>query len=109
MTAAMRRDHICEQIAEKEYATQLQNKVNLYPCGVVVNWWSPWIATSPDRKVYNPERNPPFRLLEIKCPIVQNINEVKCWKKNADEQMKLKRNDNYFYQIMTQMAVTGLK
>jgi hypothetical protein len=73
MTAAMRRDHICEQIAEKEYATQLQNKVNLYPCGVVVNWWSPWIATSPDRKVYNPERNPPFRLLEIKCPIVQNM------------------------------------
>ena len=60
-------------------------------------------------KVYNPERNPPFGLLEIKCPILQNINEVKCWKKNADEQMKLKRNDNYFYQIMTQMAVTGLK
>jgi hypothetical protein len=44
---------------------------------------------------------------KIKCPILQNINEVKCWKKNADEQMKLKCNDNYFYQLMTQMAVTG--
>jgi phage FluMu protein Com len=58
--------------------------------------------------VYNPERNSPFGLLEIKCPIVQNINEVKCLKKDADGQMKLKRNDNYFYQIVTQMAVTGL-
>jgi hypothetical protein len=71
--------------------------------------WSPWIAASPDRKAYNPQRNPPFGLLEIKCPIVQHINEVKCLKKDADGQMKLKRNDNYFYQIMTQMAVTGLK
>jgi hypothetical protein len=34
---------------------------------------------------------------------------VKCLKKDADGQMKFKRNDNYFYQIMTQMAVTGLK
>jgi hypothetical protein len=55
MTAAMRRGHICEPIAGKAYATKLQNKVNLYPCGVVVNLWSPWIAASPDRKVYNPE------------------------------------------------------
>jgi hypothetical protein len=109
MTAAMRRGHICEPIAGKAYATKLQNKVNLYPCGVVVNLWSPWIAASPDRKAYNPQRNPPFGLLEIKCPIVQHINEVKCLKKDADGQMKLKRNDNYFYQIMTQMAVTGLK
>ena len=73
MTAAMCRGHICEPIARKAYPTKLQNKVNLYPCGVVVNLWSPWIATSPDRNVYNRERNPPFRLLEIKCPIVQNM------------------------------------
>ena len=34
---------------------------------------------------------------------------MKCLKKDADGQMKFKRNDNYFYQIMTQMVVTGLK
>ena len=105
----MLRCHICEPIAGKEFATKLQNKVNIYPCGVVVNVWSSCIATSPDRKVYIPERNPPFGLLEIKCPIVQSINEVKWLKKDADGQMKLKRNDNYFYQIMTHMAGTGLK
>ena len=49
---------------------------------------------------------PPFRNQMSNCT---KHDEVKCLKKDADGQMKLKRNDNYFYKIVTQMAVTGLK
>ena len=109
MTVAMRRGHICEPIAGKACADKCENKINLYPCGVVVNFWSPWIAASPDRKVYNTERRPPFGLLEIKCPMVQNITEISWLKKNDDGEYQLKRNHNYYYQVITQMAVTGLR
>ena len=93
----MRRGHICGPIAGKAYATKFDNRINLYPCGVVVNLWTPWIAASPDRKVYNPESNPPFGLLEIKCPTVQEIAQVRCLKKNETGEYKLKTNDNYYY------------
>jgi hypothetical protein len=56
MTAAMRRGHICEPVAGRAYAEKFKKRINLYPCGVVVSQWSPWIAASPDRKVYNTER-----------------------------------------------------
>jgi hypothetical protein len=46
--------------AEHTYVEKFENRINLYPCGVVVSQWSPWIAASPDGKVYNTERNPPF-------------------------------------------------
>lgn len=76
---------------------------------MVVNIWCPWIAASPDRKVYNPDRNPPFGLLEIKCPTTQAISEIKYLKKTDDGKYQLKTNHNYYYQVMTQLAVTGLQ
>jgi hypothetical protein len=76
MTAAMRREHICDSVAGRAYAEKFLNRINLYPCGVVVSQWSSWIAASPDRKAYNTDRNPPFGLLESKCPTVNYITEV---------------------------------
>lgn len=85
------------------------NKINLYPCGIVVSLHSPWLAASPDRKVYNPDRYSPFGLLEIKCPSVSSVLDVKYLKKDDTGVLNIKRNHNYYYQILTQLAVTGLK
>jgi hypothetical protein len=46
----------------------MNDNVNLYPCGVIVIPFCRWLAATPDMKVYAPERNPSFGLLEIKCP-----------------------------------------
>ena len=109
MTAAMRQGLALEPVAAKAYAEELQNRVNLYPCGVVISLWSPWIAASPDRKVYNPERFPAFGLLEIKCPQVSSVLEVPYLAKDETGILKLKRNHNYYYyQVLAQLAVTGL-
>ena len=108
-TAAMRRCILSEPVAANKYASCLDNKVNLYPCGVVVNFWSPWLAANPDRKVYNPTKLPPFGLLEIKCPSVSSVLEATCLVKGGDGTLKLKRTHDYYYQVLTQLAVTGLE
>ena len=82
--------------------------VNLYPCGIVVSPYVPWIAASPDRKVYCPSRRPAFGLLEIKCPQNEILHEVTCLEAQEGS-LKLKRGHDYFYQIQCQLAVTGLQ
>jgi putative phage-type endonuclease len=107
-TAAMRQGIALEPTAANEYAKKNDNQINLYPCGLIICPKSPWLAASPDRKVYNPQRFPPFGLLEIKCPQVSSVIECKYLIGNDAGQLKLKRNHNYYYQILTQLAVSGL-
>ena len=108
-TAAMRHGLESEPTAATAYATYKDSKVNLYPCGVVVSVTSPWLGASPDRKVYNPEMYPPFGLLEIKCPQVDSVLEAQYLTKDDNNVLKLKRTHPYYYQILTQLAVTGLQ
>lgn len=108
-TAAMRQGIALEPTAAFAYAEKSNKTVNLYPCGIIISETAPWIAASPDRKVYNPHRFPQFGLLEIKCPQVTSVQECKYLVKNADGTLKLKRNHNYYYQVLTQLAVTGLE
>ena len=75
---------------------------------MVVNPWAPWLAASPDIKVYFPERFPAFGLLEIKCPQVSSILETTYLAKDETGSLKLKRNHNYYFQVLAQLAVTGL-
>ena len=99
-----------EPVAARCHAETAQNKsVNIYPCGIIVNFWSPWLAASPDRKDYKPERYPPFGLLEIKCPQVISVLEAKYLKNTATGPLELKRNHQYYYQVLMQLAVTGLQ
>ena len=65
VTAAMRHSIACEPVTAKKYAEALENRVNLYPCGVVVSFGAPWYAASPDRKVYDPTRNPPLNFWKL--------------------------------------------
>ena len=75
-TAAMKHGIEEEPNAVIEYCKQHNNAVNVYPSGIILSPVSPWIATSPDRKVYNPMRVPQFGLLEIKCLLKETIAEV---------------------------------
>lgn len=93
--------------AECYVQTSLEN-VNIYPCGIVISPWSPWLAVSPDRKVYNPNNNPPFGLLEIKCPRVESVLECSRYLANIDGILRLKPSHEYYTQIQAQLAVTGL-
>ena len=108
-TAAMRQGLAFEPVAAEAYAREKAYKLNLYPCGVVVSDSCPWLAASPDRKVYNPDMYPEFGLLEIKCPQVGSVLECKYLSKDQDGRLKLKRNHLYYYQVLTQLAVTGLE
>lgn len=85
----------------------MNDEVNLYPCGIVISPYVPWIAASPDRRVYSPGRQPSFGLLEIKCPQNDKLHEVTCLELH-DGSLQLKRTHNYYYQIQCQLAVTGL-
>lgn len=51
---------------------------------------------------------PPYGLLEIKCP-VKPLAECLYLKKNGDGNLCLKKNHNYYHQVIMQLAVTGLK
>lgn len=106
-TAAMKHGIDTEPVAAVNYAKFMMDRVNLYPSGIILSNLSPWIAASPDRKVYNPARQPPFGLLEIKCPFKDNIQYVASIK-SANGSRKLDKKHDYFYQVQTQLAVTGL-
>ncbi|XP_056016152.1 uncharacterized protein LOC125677134 [Ostrea edulis] len=107
VTANMRHGIACEPTAAEAFVARMNDNVNIYPCGICVSPWSPWLAASPDRKVYCPALTPCYGLLEIKCP----VNPLsQCVYLNKDENgFKLNRTHNYFHQIMMQLAVTGLE
>ena len=79
------------------------------PCGIIISPCAPWMAVSPDRKIYNPNMSPPFGLLEIKCPQVTSVLERDYLVKDDKDELQLKRNHEYYTQIQMQLAVTGLK
>ncbi|KAJ8300209.1 hypothetical protein KUTeg_021728 [Tegillarca granosa] len=40
--------------------------INIYPCGIEVSPYAPWLAASPDRKVYSTTIVPPHGLLKLR-------------------------------------------
>jgi putative phage-type endonuclease len=107
-TAAMKHGLVSEPHAAERYSATCGDCVNIYPCGIVISPTSPWLAASPDRKVYNSTKQSPYGLLEIKCPSSDSVEMVECLKKDAGGFLYLSRTHNYYYQMMTQLAVTGL-
>ena len=107
-TSAMKRGLELEPFAAVQYSKLHGDMVNLYPCGIVISESSPWLAASPDRGVYLPTRTPSFGLLEIKCPQAINLQSVDYLRLDDQGQLQLKKRHNYYYQILTQLAVTGM-
>ena len=97
-----------EPIAAKQYNTDSPSTCNIYPCGIVIHPTACWLAASPDKEVYLPDRTPPFGLLEIKCPCVTSVLECKYLVRQVDGSLSLKTNHEYHLQIQMQLAVCGL-
>lgn len=70
MTKDMRRGIDMEPVAVTEYCS-LKN-VNYSPWGFIIHPDAPWLGCSPDGVVFDPSENPPFGLLEIKCPNIKS-------------------------------------
>ncbi len=95
-TTDMRRGIDMEPLAVKEYCT-LKN-VNCSPCGFIVHPDALWLGSSPDGVIFDPSGNPPFGLLEVKCPNIQSY--VDCpYLKMSGGALKLRRQHKYYWEV----------
>lgn len=92
--------------AVKEYS-RMKN-VNFTPCGLVIHPDAPWLGASPDGLVFDPSAQPPFGLLEIKCPNVKNYVDCNCLRMQYGA-TSLRESHAYFWQVQGQLLITGLK
>lgn len=106
-TPAMKDGIMNEPDAAVQYNLETRRSANIYPCGIVISPSACWLAVSPDRKVYMPDRTPPFGLLEIKCPQVSSVLETQYLVKQEDK-LTLKVTHQYYTQVQAQMAICGL-
>lgn len=105
-TAAMKFGLENEPVAAKLYSELTGN--NIYLCGFIINPGIPYLEASPDRKVFDPNSTSQFGLLEIKYPDKDYFQECPYLKLTNDGTHTLKRTHQYYYQVMGQMALTGL-
>ncbi|XP_064463249.1 uncharacterized protein LOC135374166 [Ornithodoros turicata] len=108
-----------EDTAAEHYCRALQNlghDIVVSHCGIAVHPSCPWLGASPDRFVFDPEESPPHGVLEIKCPYSLRDSELEHAKSELKQMQSdegghpmVKRESDYYYQILGQMAITGLK
>ncbi|XP_039648996.1 uncharacterized protein LOC120554288 [Perca fluviatilis] len=105
-TAEMKRGLQMESKAVEEYC--LVKDVNHYPCGFIIHPDAPWLGSSPDGLVYDPNAEPAFGLLEVKCPNVRSY--VDCtYLRVSDGVLQLKPSHTYYWQVQGQLLITGLE
>lgn len=82
--------------------------VSYTPCGLVIYPDAPWLGASPDGLVYDPSTQPPFGLVEIKCPNVKSYMDCK-YLQMQHGTSALCESHSYFWQIQGQLLITGLQ
>ncbi|XP_049333757.1 uncharacterized protein LOC111190676 [Astyanax mexicanus] len=105
-TANMRRGTELEFEAAKEYC-RMKN-VNYRSSGLIIHPDAPWLGTSPDGLIYDPHAQPPFGLVEIKCPNVKNYVDCKYLQMQYGTPT-LRDSHSYFWQVQGQLLITGLQ
>lgn len=95
-----------EMEAAIEY-TKMKN-INYSPCGLVIHPDVPWLASSPDGKVFDPLEQPPFGLVEFKCPNVASYVDCNYIGMN-DGSPALKTQHAYYWQVQGQLLTSGLE
>lgn len=104
-TSAMKRGLEMEGDAIEEYCRL--KRVNYYPCGFVIHPDTPWLGTSPDGVVFDPNESTEFGLVEIKCPNCKSYVDYPHLKLK-DGNLELKEGHGYFWQVQGQLLLTGL-
>ena len=103
-TADMRRGLDLEPTAIEEYCRV--REVNHYQCGFLIHPDAPWMGASPDGIVFDPNGEPVFGLVEIKCPNVASY--VDCpYIMSSGGNHKLRKTHPYFWQVQGQMLISG--
>lgn len=106
-----------EDRARKMYTAFMKSQsknVTVYHSGLVINPGMPYLGCTPDGKVYDSEENPPYGLLEIKCPKSKiNVDLNECCDETfycsvSDDELCLKTNHDYYYQVQGQLHISGL-
>lgn len=95
----MKRGLDFDPVAAAQYTEITGNQV--YMCGFVINPNTSHLGTAPDRKVLQSSYDISYGLLEIKCP------DQYLQKHNGDT-YSLKRNHEYYYQVIGQMRISGM-
>ena len=88
-TAAMKYGIDNDENAATSYADI--TRLNVYPCGIIVNPSCPHLACSPDRRVHDPSEANPWGTLEIKCSLADSVVELP-YLKEVNGALKLKKN-----------------
>lgn len=109
-----------EKAARSIYAKKMQKKTKNYAvfdAGLAVLPSIPYLAASPDGKVFDPSSSSKYGLLEIKCPyskrdetLEQAAEDSTFYLKNQGGKYYLKseHQSGYFAQVQGQLALTGL-
>ncbi|CAM4313665.1 unnamed protein product [Leuciscus chuanchicus] len=105
-TAAMKRGLVLEPVAIEEYC-RVKN-TNYWPCGFIIHPDAPWLGSSPDGVVFDPTENPPYGLVEIKCPNCKSYVDCKYLKLHGNT-MQLKRQHSYYWQVQGQLLISGME
>lgn len=106
-----------EGIAREKYAKYLRNiarPVRVSESGLVINPNNHWLGCSPDGKVTDYMVDSPYGLCEVKCPhskreedLLVSCQQPSFFLYNHGGQPKLKESHPYYYQVQTQLALTG--
>lgn len=105
-TADMKRGADMESEAASEYC-QLKS-VNYTPCGLVIHPDAPWLGASPDGLIFDPATQPPFGLVEIKCPNVKSYVDCSYITMQYGTSA-LRESHAYYWQVQGQLLITGLQ
>ncbi|XP_016422719.1 uncharacterized protein LOC107751496 [Sinocyclocheilus rhinocerous] len=95
-TKAMRRGVEPEPEVLRRYAETFN--VNVLPCGLMIHPEAPHLGASPDGKVVDPNEDPPYGLVEVKCPDVKDIGEAS-HTEFVGGQAKLRKSHTYHWQV----------
>ncbi|XP_064460237.1 uncharacterized protein LOC135386925 [Ornithodoros turicata] len=105
-----------EPVAAQRYKEVLHNMGHdavISSCGLLVSPSCPWLGASPDRIVFDPVEDS-YGVVEIKCPYslrdqqACNLPGLNFCCEVDENGPKLKRDHQYYAQLIGQMAISGL-
>ena len=105
---------VCKYI---EYMNAHGHWVKTYRCGLIVSPEHFWLGASPDRKGYDPQSDPPYGLIEVKCLGKKEYQVThpkdRCTDENfyvslSGDEYKLKTAHKHYKQVQGQMALAGV-
>lgn len=110
-----RKNEAIARVAYIKHMHSLGKHITEFSAGFVVNPSMPFLGCSPDGKLHDPDEDPEFGLLEIKCPISKRNKSIEeaCDAKFSccviNGKLHLKENTDYYFQVQGQMVLCGVQ